>query len=53
MFHKVFAHKEIVGIREVNYLLKETTVDGTKELFAFLDAKMRCGGFSSMGESQI
>lgn len=35
---KVFAHNEVADISEVNALLKGTTVDETKALFAFLDA---------------
>ena len=36
--NKVFAHTEVADIGKVNALLKGTTVDEMKALFAFLDA---------------
>jgi hypothetical protein len=36
--NKVFAHNEVVDPTEANTLLEGTTVNETKELFAFLDA---------------
>jgi putative SOS response-associated peptidase YedK len=36
--HKVFAHKELSDIDEVNKLLAKTNVDEMKKLFAFLSA---------------
>lgn len=35
---KVFAHNQVAGLDEANTLLKGTTVNETKALFAFLDA---------------
>jgi hypothetical protein len=40
--HKVFAHRALSTISEVNELLANTSIDEMKELFSFLSALYSC-----------